>query len=307
MTPAERERLFARARAAIARDQGTLMVGTRDDIFRLLSEAQKAATEILASAPTDYQRWSIATMSAQIRQALDELNRKSTAAASSSALDAWTNGQQAIDEPLDRALPGARISSTLPAIDTVQLAAMRAFMVDRVKDIGLDAANKIIGELGLVVIGAQSPSDAIGFVQQMLGEKSRDRARTIVRTELGRLYETASQVRKLDAATMLPGLKKQWRRSNKKHPRLHHDLADGQIQAVDEPFTLHPLGKPVVELMYPKDPAAPAGETINCGCTSIPYMEHWEVAHPGRLPGHPMLEDEEPLADILARQPKVTA
>jgi hypothetical protein len=32
---------------------------------------------------------------------------------------------------------------------------------------------------------------------------------------------------------------------------------------------LTPFGKPRVELMYPKDPAAPAGETINCGCTAI--------------------------------------
>jgi hypothetical protein len=43
---------------------------------------------------------------------------------------------------------------------------MRAFMVDRIKDIGLDGANKIIAELGLVVIGARSPSEAIGAVRR---------------------------------------------------------------------------------------------------------------------------------------------
>jgi hypothetical protein len=39
-----------------------------------------------------------------------------------------------------------------------------------------------------------------------------------------------------------------------------------------------------VELMHPRDPAAPAAETINCGCESLPYMESWKVVHPGRKP-----------------------
>jgi len=302
VSPAERDQLFARARAVIAREQTGLMTGTRDDMFVLLREAQKAVTEILASAPSDYQRWSLPQLQAQISQAIDDLNRKGAAEASSAALDAWSNGQQSIDSPLERG--GVRIQTALPAVDTVQLGAMRAFMVDRIKDIGVDAMAKISAELGLVVIGAQSPSEAIGVVRLLLGERSRDRARTIVGTELGRLYETASQERKLQATQILPGLKKQWRRSGKLHPRLHHDLADGQIQAVDAPFTLHPFGKSVVRLMYPKDPAAPAGETINCGCTSIPYMASWEVRNPGRVPGSPLLDDGELVADILARQPK---
>jgi hypothetical protein len=54
--------------------------------------------------------------------------------------------------------------------------------------------------------------------------------------------------------------------------------------------------------MYPKDPAAPAGETINCGCTAISYMASWEVKHPGRVPGSPLLDDAESVTDILARQ-----
>ena len=34
--------------------------------------------------------------------------------------------------------------------------------------------------------------------------------------------------------------------------------------------------------MFPRDPAAPPGETINCGCQSLPWMEDWDVQHPGR-------------------------
>ena len=49
-----------------------------------------------------------------------------------------------------------------------------------------------------------------------------------------------------------------------------------------------------VALMYPRDPAGPPGETINCGCSSLPFMEVWEVSDPGRRP----FTDEE-----LARSP----
>ena len=34
--------------------------------------------------------------------------------------------------------------------------------------------------------------------------------------------------------------------------------------------------------MFPRDPAGPTAETVNCGCQSLPWMESWEVKHPGR-------------------------
>jgi hypothetical protein len=50
--------------------------------------------------------------------------------------------------------------------------------------------------------------------------------------------------------------------------------------------------------MFPHDPAAPAGETINCGCTALPWKAEWEVATPGRrryteleMQGNPMKRD----------------
>jgi uncharacterized protein with gpF-like domain len=79
-------------------------------------------------------------------------------------------------------------------------------------------------------------------------------------------------------------MKKQWRRSGKLHSRPEHDAADGQIVDVDKPFIVGG-----VALMFPRDPAAPIGETINCGCESLPWMESWEMSTPGRKP---FTEDE---------------
>lgn len=301
MTPTERERAFARARGRIVREQTGHMRGTRDELARLLTEAQRAIAAQLASQSTEYERWSLPQLSAEVRRALNEFGETGAARSSSAIGRAWELGEDLVEAPIEAA--GVRVAGVLPRLDTRQLQAMRAFMVDRIKDIGTEAANKITAELGLVVIGARSPSDAIRAVQGILGGASRERATTIVRTELGRAFSFAAQERMETAAEKLPGLKKQWRRSGKLHPRLHHDLADGQVVDVDQPFVLKPLGRAPVELMYPRDPAAPASETINCGCLSIPFMERWTVKHPGRTPGSPLLDgDDETLAEILARQ-----
>ena len=156
---------------------------------------------------------------------------------------------------------------------------MRAFMTDRIKDLSAATANRISGELGLVTIGTQSPGDAVGNVARLIGS-GRDRAITIVRTEVRRAFSVASQERLAQAPETLPKLKKQWRRSGKIHSRLHHDSIDGQVREGDEPFT---LGNGV-RIMFPRDPAAPAAETINCGCESLPFVEQWDVKNPGRVP-----------------------
>ncbi len=311
LTPAERERAFNRARSAVVRGRTELMRMTYEDIARLLAAARSAVREILADAPTDYQRWSLPRLSAEIERVMDELAREARASLGAAAGSAWEQGRSLVDRPLQAALPEAAIGVQLPLLDTRQLTAMRAFMVDRIADISVQAGNKITAELGLVVIGARTPSEAIGAVTKILGAGSRDRARTIVRTELGRVFSSAAQARMSQAAQRLPNLKKQWRRSGKLHPRLHHDLADGQVRGVREKFRLQPFGRAAVELLYPRDPAAPAGETINCGCESIPYMDSWKdvVTHPGRAPGSPLLEDDgDTLERVLARhKPKEPA
>lgn len=155
-------------------------------------------------------------------------------------------------------------------------------MTDRISNIGVTVANRINSELGLAAIGAQTPSQAAGKIAGILETGGRTRALTIVRTELGRAFSVAGQARFEQAAEVLPGLKKQWRRSGKLHSRPDHDIADGQTQAVMDPFLVG--GE---RLMFPRDPAASAKQTINCGCTSLPLMESWEVRLPGGQPFSP--------------------
>lgn len=283
MTDAESERAFKKTVTEIVRGRTALQQDTRAEIVRLLNEAQAQIRTILAGQPTDYQRWSLPQLSAEITRTLTEFGDAAGAKISTAAGDAWTLGQALADKPI--AAAGIRVAGILPMLDTRQLMAMRAFMTDRIKDIGLAAANKINAQMGLVVIGAQTPSDAIGGVRAILGEPSRARATTIVRTELSRAFAVAAQNRLAQQAALVKGLRKKWRRSQKNHPRPHHALADGQVQEVGDPYVLHPLGRPQVRMMFPHDPAATASETINCGCISVPTMMDWELATPARDPG----------------------
>lgn len=295
MTPSEAARQARAAQRKILAERTAFMRTTRDRIVALLNHALAEIKTTLGGAPTDYQLWSLPQLAAEIRQTLAKFGQDAGAEMATAAGKVWEAGAAMVDRPI-AAAGGAQIVAALPHLSTRQLLAMRAFMVDRIKDIGVQAANRISNELGLVVIGTQSPSEAIGNVTRIMGEPSRKRATTIVRTELGRTFAVASYERLQQAAARVPGLKKQWRQSGKLHPRLHHALADGQVQEIASPFVLAG-GK--VKLMYPHDPKAPAGEVINCGCVALPFKDDWRVSRPGRVPGG-ALDDGVPVGEIRA-------
>lgn len=277
MTKKERDRAFAKARTAERRRLTRIQRDTHAELLRLLKTAEERIAGILAATPTDYQAWMLPQQQAAIRQAMDDIGRQMGQRLDESAVASWQAGIDLVDRPI--AAGGLNIAAVLPALDTAQLEALRAFMTDRMTDVGLQLANRINNELGLVAIGGQGISEAITKIESLIDSGGRSRATTIVRTELGRAYAVATQQRMDQAREILPGLQKQWRRSGKLHSRPSHDAADGQVVDVDKPFIVGG-----VALMHPRDPAAPAAETINCGCESLPYMASWDVANPGRKP-----------------------
>ena len=57
----------------------------------------------------------------------------------------------------------------------------------------------------------------------------------------------------------------------------HPSKWPGQLRDADKAFSVAGAS-----LMFPRDPAGPAAETVNRGCQSLPWMESWEVQNPGR-------------------------
>lgn len=299
MTDAERKKAFEKARSAELKARAALLVTTREDVIKLLNEALAEIKALLADLPTEYEMYRLPMLQKQIEQTLVTFGNNSAAVLAQGTTQAWAGGQTLVTAPLEAA--GIRIATSLPALDTRLLMAMSNFMTGRMQDVGKQAISKINAQLGMVLIGAQSPGEAVSTVTDILGEETRDRAITITRTELGRVHAVAAQQRMEQAAQHVPGLQKQWRRSGKIHSRENHDAIDGQIQPVDKPFVLVAKkdGLPLF-MMHPHDPAAPAGEVINCGCISIPYMTSWKVLNPGKMPYSELELQHNPLKREIA-------
>ncbi|MEQ8605176.1 MAG: phage minor head protein [Marivibrio sp.] len=289
-TDKERDRAFRAERQA----QRRLYAATRRDTLKQIQAILKAGRERiaaeLAATPTDFQAWQLPKIQAAINREMADIGRELGRAAASGADTASQLGVALVDEPLKAG--GIRIAAVVTDIDARQLSAIRTFLVDKLADVAAETAAKIKTEIGVAMIGAETPSTVVGRVANMV-EGGRGRALTIVRTEMGRAFSVANQERLAQAREVLPGLKKQWRRSGKLYSRPGHDLADGQIVDVDKPFTVNG-----VKLMFPRDPAGPAAETINCGCESLPIMESWDVTTPGRQP----MSDEERQASRFKRE-----
>lgn len=277
MTNKERNKRFRKERTKRLKVRSAIQRDTYAELTRLLKLAEEDIQGTLKHSPSEWQAWYLPQVQQSIKRTMSTFINTGSATINSAATNLWQAGINLIDKPI--AAGGVQIAGLLTDIDPKQLVAMRTFMTGRIQDIGETVANRINSNLGLVAMGAQTTGDAIAQIANVFEVGGRSRAQTIVRTELGRAYSTAAQQRMTQAQQHLPGLKKQWRRSGKIHSRLAHDAADGQIQPVDEPFIIGGA-----RLMYPRDPQASVKDTINCGCESLPYMEHWEMTTPGKKP-----------------------
>lgn len=292
----------AMARALEARQRLGLAIqrDTLNEITRILESARDRVVGQLAAAPSDYQRWSLTRLQAEIEAALREIETRGLDALKSGILKSQLAGAEGVDAALDAGLAadGLKLASLTGEIALPELAALDHTLVPLVKGITKEAGDKITNALGQTILGAKPVHQTITDVSKILTEGGRKRARTIVRTELGRAYADAAYRRLVESARVLPGLKKQWRRSGKIHSRIAHDAVDGQIRSVPDFFLVD--GE---RLLFPRDPAASARNTVNCGCTMLPFMESWKV----RQPGARRISDEElaksstkrSLADVL--------
>jgi hypothetical protein len=279
MTP-EQKAFQAALRERLA-ERGRTLLATEVGVVAQLTTVRGQLLATLAAQPSDFTQWRLTQLLSQIDAVLGGATTSAAGVADAGLRSAWQQGEDFIDKPL--AAGGYNVEAQLPLLDATVLTQLRSFTALRLKDVGAEALTKIGRELSLVTIGGQTPHQAMQAVHAALGEESTRRATTIVRTEVSRAFAIASEQRMRQAAARVPGLQKQWRRSGKLHSRANHDAIDGQVVDVDQPFTLMTDRGPV-ELMYPHDPAAPIGETINCGCIAVPFKASWKVVNAGAKP-----------------------
>lgn len=300
LTPDEdaARRAFLAAQRANLRARAGLLAATDVAVRKRLQDAALAISGLLAQQPADWRVWQLGAIQPQVQQLIDALTGDLQAAGNAALDSAWNVGVAAVDAPLASA--GIHVDWRLPLLDTSVLTALKTFTAGRIQDLSSQALGRIDRAIGLTVLGATTPNEAIQAVQAELGTKdsaSMRRARRIVHTSLGEAYATAQQQRLEQSAELVPDLRKQWLRSGKIHSRWNHDAADGQTVPVAKPFVLPAnRGTGTVTMMHPHDPKAPAGEIINCGCTHRAWLTRW-----GLPPGGKPFSDRELQLNPLKR------
>ena len=182
-------------------------------------------------------------------------------------------------DKVDLPIRAAGIEISLPAPSLSILQASQRATVDFIAGLSRDAAQAIKREILLGANGGRTPFEVIEEVGRNLEDPSvfgtiANRAEVITRTEIGRIQSIATQVRQEDAKKIVPGLQKQWLSSFVQ--RTNHMAINKQIREVEEPFDVPAAPRlPAEQLMFPRDPNGSAGNTINCGCQSLPYKEDW--------------------------------
>jgi uncharacterized protein with gpF-like domain len=262
-TPSERTAAFNAERRKQLQRLSRLQRNAVGEIEAQLEAAAREVVRLLSTAGSDWERKRLKALQREIEDALTAWRTQATEAASGTLRRAWSAGADLTTEPL--AAGGVDFT---PRLNLRALAALQHGLTSKITGIGTHAINRINSEIAQVLIGTTPAAQAITNVQRILGGSVRRRARGIVYDEVGRAYSRASQDSLSEATTLLPGLKKRWLHSGKRRPRPDHAAAHGQTVPVNDPFVI--AGEP---LMYPRDPEASAGNTINCGCMSVPVTD----------------------------------
>ena len=297
------------ALAQVLRERGTLARELDGELLKLIDQALARITAQLAAAPSDYQQWVLPRLMEGIRRVLDELAASAAARANNGLRSAWELGDRLVDAPI--AAAEAAAGSTLTAAPAAglgvpqlqQLRAMQQFTTGLISGATSETASAINRQLGQVMLGAATPFDAIQAVSKLLPDRTSSQVRGIVNTNLAAAFNSAAFDKLKAQAERDPALRKQWRRSGKLHSRDNHDAIDGQVQPVDKPFIVTTKKGPV-EIMFPCDPRAPIGETINCGCVSLPWKASWKMRRAGPAP---LTADERKAKAAAARGAKPAA
>ncbi|MDD3445914.1 MAG: hypothetical protein PHS60_10915 [Zavarzinia sp.] len=287
----DKDRRFRAERAAQAKRGAAIQSDTFAEISAYLTEAERRIKAALAGTPTEFEAYRLSQLQGEVRRAMAAWESSASGAISRGMDQSWSAGQDLVTEPLRAA--GVDITARLTAIDTRMLDSYKVMQTDRIRDYSTTAINRINTEIGQAALGVQTPFEAASKVARHLDDAG-GRARMLVRTELGAIYAAAGHARIASAIKAgVTGLRKQWRRSGKLHPRLTHELADGQVQEIDSPFMVGG-GR----IMFPRAPDAPVGERVNCGCTLLPWMDHWRVRDQAERP----YTDEELATSTSARK-----
>ena len=253
--------------------QGRRTIAGAEAVRRILEAVRKQVIgEIASAAPESFTAYRQTQMLAQINHLLYEAEAGIRVELGRGINAAWEAGTAMLPQMAQ----AAGITLSPVGISSHLVSQLKEFASDRLDYWKNDLTSKIRAQITLGVLGQKTPHEISAAIAGTLESPSifrsiAYRAEVVTRTEMGRVFSNATQLRLDQAALVVPGMEKEWiHAGHPMQPRPTHLAAHGQRVPVDEPFQIG-----AQQIMYPRDPAAPLSEVINCGCDHVPWNPNW--------------------------------
>lgn len=265
-------RILKQVKDSIAMEEETI----RAAIAAIRSAQKEVAGIIAVTAPEKFKAFHAREIQAALEEPLRDLQDKLTknlTGAQALAAERGIDDTQELLKMVGIDVPRAFVSEEMAAITS-------QFSADLITNLTSNARGRINTILNTASITGEPTFEVIQKIGANLTSPSVfknifTRAETIARTELNRVGAMVRQSQMSQAAQAVPKLRKYWMAIIDDRTRPSHFDADNDYNPeggtigpipIDEPFVVG--GEP---LMFPRDPAGSAANTINCRCVSVPF------------------------------------
>lgn len=269
LTPRERRQQAVRAIRDARRRRGLQKDAHAERVVGSLASLQQQVRQSLERQPAAFEQEHLTALLREVDAHLERWDRRAKGQVTEALEAAWEIAAEIVEAPFaaaGRALPRVLLPESM-------LQEFVADGVDLMDGLSSVAKTRVHEALELGLLGGKTPAQVMEEVGEQLSDPGpfrliSFRAETVTRTEMGRVHSKAGHRRMSAAARTLHQLEKEWVWSGK--TRSAHQAVSGQRRLVEDPFDVG--GQ---KLMYPRDPAGSAENTILCGCESVPWMPGW--------------------------------
>ncbi|MHB8958478.1 MAG: phage minor head protein [Candidatus Limnocylindrales bacterium] len=239
-----------------------------------LEHARKHAIATLATAQKD---WQIAQAQALLKEIEREMGAWAKAASSATTGRLGEVADLGVEQVVASLRSGGGLGFSIgagPMIGRDFVAVAYQTLPDLITNVSADLVKQVGSVLRQAVLAQETPLDAMHRIGTLAGKgafaSAFERGEAIVRTEYGRIAQTANYAALSELARDNAGLRKEWSAVVDGRTRPSHARASGQVRDVEKPFDVG--GWPA---LYPHDPRLPASESVGCRCISVATSADW--------------------------------
>jgi hypothetical protein len=268
---------YDRRRAALVRKLNAYIDG-RDALAgkswartkTLIADARnEILNEIKRTPPDKWAAWYLPRLLDAVEKRAGEMEGEMSAEVAAGQKAVWTDSMSkagGLEQVMGLRGPLLHVGTRpLEAAADLSAALIRGWTMEAIRD----ASNVI----ALGIAAQKSTWEVAKDLAERLGV-AEERAKTIARTEMLRTQSVASQARFIEVSKTIPDAEKGWYSSHKPafrqgHLEAERKYSESPIPVADR-FSVRPDDRhPYEDLLYPRDPAASAENTINCGCVQF--------------------------------------